>query len=279
MKREGVRQRDCQSPRERERYGQRKRAHERNGKRAMKICTEGVCIRFRLWNDFQTAGHRSPRHCVTHRGICISLIRAKESQLHYYFRKAVRVIDRLDLGQIAAVPIRGSSSPALCEYLRANISRHLHEVSFCCQWLQSRESLCPHKVKHLGLFFHILRMYLCITVFMHVNPGEMVSPGNIWGKPVKTTPSFIFMHIYRMFSLQKQHGVITLKNHISLIGRMLIRGEDASQGLNDKLTSLNKSRLLLKRSVRRYKREQRTVTCTQHTQLNTFNKWTQRNAT
>lgn len=131
----------------------------------------------------------------------------------YYFRKAAKVIDRLELGQIAAVPIRGSSSPALCEYLRANISGHLHEVSFCCQWLQSRGSLCPRKVKHLGMFFHILCMYLCITVFMHVNPGEMVSPGNIWVKPVRSGPAFRFMHIRRVpppkatrcYRIQKSH--------------------------------------------------------------------------
>lgn len=162
----------------------------------MKICAEGVRIRFRLWNNFQTAGRRSRRHCVPPPQHLHSINKSKRIAITlYYFRKAAQVIERLELGQMAAVPIRGSSSPALCEYLRANISRHLHEVSFCCQWLQSSESLCPHKVKHLGMFFHILRMYLCITVFMHVNPGEMVSPGNIWGKPVKTTPSFIFMHI------------------------------------------------------------------------------------
>lgn len=44
----GERERERYGQRERERYGQRKRALERNGKRAMKICTEGVCIRFRL---------------------------------------------------------------------------------------------------------------------------------------------------------------------------------------------------------------------------------------
>lgn len=81
-----------------------------------------------------TSKRRSGGIVLAHRGICILLIRAKESQLHSITsEKAAQVIDRLDPGQMAAVPIRGSSSPALCEYLRANISRHLHEVSFGCQ--------------------------------------------------------------------------------------------------------------------------------------------------
>lgn len=90
----------------------------------------------------------------------------------------------------------------------------------------------------------------------------------------------LLLTIYLCVSLhQKRHGVIALKNHICLIGRMLIRGEDASQGLNDKLTSLNKSRFLLKRSARCCERERREQPSPvqQHPQLNTFNNWTQDN--